>query len=475
METTKCCESGIHYGTWFTKKWVPGRTGGTPSHIVGIIHTGIGERQFNLLLSVLNIPGIHHKSLKEREREAGTVLCNIAQESCKKIIEEETLKTKKRNLDCGHNISASYDAGWQKRGSGRTFNSSTDPANYNHSSLPYRKDLAGAELRRVLDDLFKNLAKQSQKLATYTLGSSQSNENINHVYASKAPKSKHYGGSESLKYRLSAAVSQKNIGYTYPAEANKENGLSPGIFTMSIADRFNASATKRKNRDNTKDIKKRRQHLKEIKSGKQNSQENREGQTYLSGIELQVSSPDIDFTPDPPKPPVLQQLPANVMYDVIYFDLETTSTGLNAHILQIAAGHKDKVFSQYVHIHRPIASQASAVTGHSMQTDIHIHRNAHNAIDDVEALQSLFKKCDIQIASILQHSFGINYTTTSVNISLLKKKHILSLFPLIEHKVLSRCMAERIAASGLSLNHLRLAYSREYSGVNQRLLVIAES
>ena len=47
------------------------------------------------------------------------------------------------------------------------------------------------------------------------LESSNANENMNNIIARKAPKAVHFSGSESLDYRVSAAVAQKNEGHSY--------------------------------------------------------------------------------------------------------------------------------------------------------------------------------------------------------------------------------------------------------------------
>ncbi|CAC5366348.1 unnamed protein product [Mytilus coruscus] len=52
------------------------------------------------------------------------------------------------------------------------------------------------------------------------IGSTQANENFNHIVASKAPKSRSYGASSSLSNRLSASVLQKNEGYTWLSKVN---------------------------------------------------------------------------------------------------------------------------------------------------------------------------------------------------------------------------------------------------------------
>lgn len=92
------------------------------------------------------------------------------------------------------------------------------PVEYKHKSLPRGKGLCGEDLRKDLEALFSRYASNASKLSQ--LESSQANENFNNIVASKAPKTRHYCGSESLCYRVSAAVSQKNIGHTYMAKVS---------------------------------------------------------------------------------------------------------------------------------------------------------------------------------------------------------------------------------------------------------------
>jgi hypothetical protein len=37
--------------------------------VSGMVDAGMGERQINNVLAAVNLPGIHHKSLKKWERE----------------------------------------------------------------------------------------------------------------------------------------------------------------------------------------------------------------------------------------------------------------------------------------------------------------------------------------------------------------------------------------------------------------------
>ncbi|KAK3090923.1 hypothetical protein FSP39_015740 [Pinctada imbricata] len=84
----------------------------------GMVNGGFGESHVNSLLAALNIPGICRKSLKDREREIATELVNMAQESCNQSLKDEVEKS-------SGDLSASFDGAWQKRGTGRAYNSLT--------------------------------------------------------------------------------------------------------------------------------------------------------------------------------------------------------------------------------------------------------------------------------------------------------------------------------------------------------------
>lgn len=86
-------------------------------------------------------------------------------------------------------------------------------SNAKYRSLPYGKPLSDVSLQTDVQDLFGKFEEQPEKLAH--LSSTQANESLNKTVASKAPKTHHFSGSESLSYRVAAAVAQKNAGHTY--------------------------------------------------------------------------------------------------------------------------------------------------------------------------------------------------------------------------------------------------------------------
>ena len=61
-----------------------------------MLHAGIGEPHVNNLLTSMNIPPIHHKTLKRRERKAGKGLETVVNRVMAKALLEEVTKTRGR-------------------------------------------------------------------------------------------------------------------------------------------------------------------------------------------------------------------------------------------------------------------------------------------------------------------------------------------------------------------------------------------
>lgn len=60
-----------------------------------MVHSGIGERQVNSLLSTLNIPAVCHKTLSRRQKEIGAAVNYVAQDSTERALKEEIDLTEK--------------------------------------------------------------------------------------------------------------------------------------------------------------------------------------------------------------------------------------------------------------------------------------------------------------------------------------------------------------------------------------------
>ena len=63
-----------------------------------MLHAGLGESHVNNLFSALNVPGIHQKSLKRREREAGKGLETFTKKSVSDALVLEISKTRERSV-----------------------------------------------------------------------------------------------------------------------------------------------------------------------------------------------------------------------------------------------------------------------------------------------------------------------------------------------------------------------------------------
>ncbi|CAG2244871.1 unnamed protein product [Mytilus edulis] len=130
-----------------------------------------------------------------------------------------------------------------------------DPTNFKYRSLPGGNPLTNESLKEELLVLVSKYTSQSNAIAE--LGSTQANESFNQMASSKAPKSRHYGGSCSLKNRLSAAVlKKKNEGYSYLPKVNEASNLSPGDFTTSLTLKMDAKRKKESRNQIKKNLRK---------------------------------------------------------------------------------------------------------------------------------------------------------------------------------------------------------------------------
>ena len=96
-----------------------------------MLDSGLGETHINKFLASLGVHPVHQKTFKKREREIGYHIEGLSKESCQAALTEEgtfSLRSYSATSDSTQNplpidIDVSYDAGWQRRGSGRSYNS----------------------------------------------------------------------------------------------------------------------------------------------------------------------------------------------------------------------------------------------------------------------------------------------------------------------------------------------------------------
>ncbi|XP_053407937.1 uncharacterized protein LOC128559651 [Mercenaria mercenaria] len=216
----------------------------------------------------------------------------------------------------------------------------SDKENYTHKSLPFGKDLVGEVLRTDLEALFSRYSSEAMLHKLSDLQSSNLNENLNQMIARKAPKAVHYSGSESLDYRISAAVSQKNEGQFYLVKVNETHNLSPGKFTQKKLNALDQKRNLRKHSDMTIEKKRRRLELKEARLSNQNTHEVLEGKTYESGVSILDDTESIDIEEIPALDtftPTCTTIENVELDNFIIFGLETTGLNFDVDIIQIAA------------------------------------------------------------------------------------------------------------------------------------------
>jgi hypothetical protein len=88
-------------------------------NLVAMVNAGMGPTHVKKFLAGCNIPPIDDSTLRRKEKRLAPVIINAAEVSCERAREEEQEHTTPDGLE------GSFDAGWQKRGSGRQYNSST--------------------------------------------------------------------------------------------------------------------------------------------------------------------------------------------------------------------------------------------------------------------------------------------------------------------------------------------------------------
>ncbi|XP_063436090.1 uncharacterized protein LOC134717530 [Mytilus trossulus] len=230
---------------------------------------------------------------------------------------------------------------------------SKQPETYRYKHLPKGEPLSNENLRKQLETMTENYKKRSSQLVD--LGSTQSNENFNNIVASKAPKNRSYGGTSSLKARVSAAVLQKNEGYTWVNKVNKKALLSPGTISVRVGQRIDRKRLWQKKNSSSVLFKRDRFKRKNKKTFQQIKAAVIEGETYQPQIEENVSVRDIE------KIPTKYSLEGIDNY--VVFDLETTGLSRTSDITQISAYDGTNMLNLYVSPRQSISSKASDVTG----------------------------------------------------------------------------------------------------------------
>ena len=216
-----------------------------------------------------------------------------------------------------------------------------DSKGYKHLSLFHEKDLKGGELRKSLTSLFAGYASNAEKLTKLGSTKKMKVSIILSLFCSNS--------SESFDFRVSVAVCKKNLGQEYCVHLLNRMKLpvNPQV-ALKAKTLFNA-ARKRKLQQETVQFKRRRLALKKNRKSNNEVQELQEGHIYGSGIELRRHN-EIDdeiIAPFQPVPPEKRsKLEEN--FSFMSVDVETTSAGRFAEIVELSAVTSSSEFDQYV-------------------------------------------------------------------------------------------------------------------------------
>ena len=244
-----------------------------------------------------------------------------------------------------------------------------DPGSYRHKGLPHGKDLSSPQLRVALENILSVYSKNTAKLAP--LASSQRNKSFNNVVASKAPKSRHYGSSQSNDFRVAAAVCQTNIGHGFVSDVVQSASLSPSSRSskkyMGSLESARQRSSLRKSKPETK---RRRLEVRQTRTQQQASHEIREGVTYQSGCSMRADGTESGSTeiPAPVVEPNFTPIAELKGIWSIVVDVETTDTTYSAEMTLLSAADLDGdgQFSTYILPEGDVSTTATKVTGLSV-------------------------------------------------------------------------------------------------------------
>ena len=202
---------------------------------------------------------------------------------------------------------------------------------FKHNHLPHGKPLTDLVPKISLINLLSKYANKAEQISQ--CGSTQANESLNQVISTKNPKSKHYAASESLSYRIGAAVCQKNIRVGYASRVFNKLEYSPGKETEKFRRRKDELRLRKAAYSKTVEFKRRRNKLKKGRSSKAAAAKCKEGVTCESGVALNDVSESIPKALSNSQNSVSQDLGNNCK--IVIFDLETTGLSQYDEICQV--------------------------------------------------------------------------------------------------------------------------------------------
>ena len=85
---------------------------------------------------------------------------------------------------------------------------------------------------------------------------------------------------------------------------------------------------------------------------------------------------------------------------------------------------------------------------------------AHDATEDVAALQSLVEHTEFSLAQLQSHSFSLESCKYAFEYSMIKSSNLQTFEQIVKAGAMTKFMAEKISGSGLAMNHIFLAFNR---------------
>lgn len=232
-------------------------------------------------------------------------------------------------------------------------------ADYLFQNLPDGKPFTCSRWRSDFSAIIESYVAKAEMIAPG--GSSQRNESFNHMAVTRAPKSRFYGSTPALSYRVAAAVLQKNEGAAHIMKVNASAGLSPGGITEKYRKMAQERQKKRAERQTSLEFRRRRLFLKSKSSSGAAAIERRTGLSYVSGMSTTMEravAATCELNAWIPEPQALEEDCVTVIVDT-----ETTGFGKDAEIVQIAAKCGNNTFNAYMLPTGKIRAQASEKTG----------------------------------------------------------------------------------------------------------------
>lgn len=267
----------------------------------------------------------------------------------------------------------------------------SNPKTYKHKNLQDGKDLCGDGLKNFLEEALEPFMTDPAVKKLAPLGSTQRNECLNHVVASKNLKIRFYGSSESSDFRTAAAVAQFNESYPYLISVSQKLEHKTCIDELRrYVAKYNFKREQQAKRQKTTKYKIARKTNRAKRKQKDKTKGKQEGTSYEPGIGFTDSNApfiqSILASPEDPKEilkwlkcrpvnflkkPKYAKAKTDKVTKILFYDLETSGFATNADILQVSiieadSDGPDSYLSLYIMPKKKIDPSSTKIHGFSI-------------------------------------------------------------------------------------------------------------